>query len=107
VWENRSGNLEQTDKLTEEQMKRIKRIAMFLVAIVSFMGVSTGTNAQDSNLNSNMSGEQMKSSNMMNNSRMMRRRRMRRRHRRMMRRRHMMMKKSDTMMKKPDMMKNR
>jgi len=90
---------------SEDQMKRIQNLVLLLVVL--FAGLSlTAINANAQN--SNMSGDQMKSSSMMNSNmnsnRMMRRHRMHRRHRRMMHKHNMMMKKDS--MQKPDMMKD-
>jgi hypothetical protein len=89
----------------EDQMKQIRNFVLVLIGLLAtFSLIAVNTAAQ----NSNMSGDQMKSSSMMNSNmnsnRMMRRHRMHRRHRRMMRKRNMMMKKDP--MKKPDMMKS-
>jgi len=77
-------------------MKKIKRTALVIVASLACIAFTAiGASAQNNNMNSNMSDDQMKSSPMMKKHRMMRRHRMRRRHRMMMRKRNMMMKKSD------------
>jgi len=71
-------------------MNRIKKIALLVVALLaSLVFLAVGASAQ----NSNMSGDQMKSSSGMNKSGMMRRR-MRRHPRRIKRRTPMMKKKT-------------
>jgi threonyl-tRNA synthetase len=91
-------------QFTEKQMKKIKRNVMFIAAVLLFAGLSAvGAQAQNNNMNSNMSSVQMKSSTMMKRHRMMRQRRNRRRHRMMMKKPDMM--KSPENMKSPEMMK--
>jgi hypothetical protein len=87
----------------EDQMKQIRNLVLVLVGLLATCSLTAVNTAAQ---NSNMSGDQMKSSSMMNSNmnsnRVMRRHRMRRRHRRMRRKPGMM--KSNSM-KSPEMMK--